>query len=131
MHTYKCCVTTKMFFHHRRHTSYHGRLPPLIICRATKSTRIRDNLVFLKDLTIVEIVENGPPLKGYRVLVTPFQVDIGFPLPWDCALVWTYEGMDFAQKITVDPDNVSGKVLNCNGVLSGWMREWIQSKRAD
>ena len=98
---------------------------------STRSERICDNLVLMADGKIIEVVEEGLPYFGYRVLTAPYEAGVGFPLPWDEVLVWRYDGVDVSELIEVKREDAIGKVMNCQGVLTGWMMPWFQSKRAD
>ena len=99
---------------------------------STRSERICDNLILLEDGKIVEVTEEGPPFRGYQVLTSPYEAGLGFPLPWADVLVWRYDGLDVtSDMVEFERSAAIGKVMNCQGVLTGWMMPWFQSKRAD
>ena len=97
----------------------------------TSSCRVRDNLVLMEDGSLAELTEDGPPMTGHRVLTSPFDADLGVALPWECALVWRYEGLDLSSIVVIDRDRVIGKAMLCRGILTGWLKDWFQSKRSD
>ena len=97
--------------------------------KAGRSKNVKDNLVLLKDFTYAEIMDDEAPYMVYPILTTEYQPDIGITLPWDVVLVHNYDGLDLHRTLAINDEDIVGKGMLCNGVLTGWYMEWFMSKR--
>ena len=97
--------------------------------KATRSKRIRDNLVMLRDGSFAMVLNNTPPYFAHPVNTTVYQADMGFRLPWHITLLFNYEGIDAQKIVTIEEEDITGKGLVCGNILSGHYQEWFMSKR--
>ena len=101
----------------------------MVVQKATKSKRIGNDIVLLKDDTFAQVVTDTAPYHAHPVRTTVYQPDLGFRLPWHVTLLHTYAGVDTMTMRIVSEEEIVGKALICGNVISGSYQEWFMSKR--
>ena len=100
-----------------------------MVRKATKSQRIADDIVLLKDDTFAQVINDTAPFHAHSVLTTVYQPDLGFRLPWHVTLLHTYAGVDTMTVRIISEEEIVGKALICGNIISGSYKEWFMSKR--
>ena len=99
--------------------------------KATRSTRIKDSLVVLKNGKIVEVTTNESPYRAYPVICAPYDPRIGVRLPWEKVGVYRYRGLKYDEVIEVAKEDIVGKAIISGGIITVWLKDWFLSKVDD
>ena len=102
-----------------KHVSVYGRKRRMVVQKATKSKRIADDIVLLKDDSFAQVVTDTAPYHAHPVRTSVYQPDLGFRLPWHVTLLHTYRGVDTMTTRIITEDEIVGKGLICGDILSG------------
>ena len=112
-----------------KHVSFYGKKKKMLVHKATKSKRIANDLILLKDDSFAQVMNDTTPYHAHPILTSVYQPDLGFRLPWHVTLLHTYRGVDTMTMRIVNEDEIVGKALLCGNVLSGNYQEWFMSKK--
>ena len=67
--------------------------------------------------------------KAHHIRTEPFSPRGLPPLPWASVGVSRFKTVDRSSVVMLHRDEIVGKVMNCNGVLTEWRKSWLMSKK--
>ena len=73
----------------------------LKVCKATKSTRIKNSVVVTLNGLIAEVVTDTSPHKAYPVKTEEYNPRVGIELPWADVGVYEYNGLDYDTELSI------------------------------
>ena len=81
------------------------------------------------DVTAKERGKTANNFLAHPIKTAPFAPD-GIPfLPWSSIGVYRFISIDRTRTVTVTRAQITGKVMNCAGILTQWLPSWSMSKR--
>ena len=94
----------------------------------TRSNKNCDSIVYLRDGTFALLVEGQGPWRAHPISVRPYNPAIGLSLPWYMVGIYTFVKVDEEITVNVSREDVEGKGILFDNILSSWLPEWSQSK---
>ena len=114
-----------------RYSAIYAEDRKMKIRKATRSTRIADNIVVLRDGSMATVLTKEAPYRAHKVILDPFDPDIEVKLPWAAVGVHRYGGLQYDRTIILQRADIVGKGMRCGELVCAWHQNWFMSKYDD
>lgn len=109
--------------------AYHEIERPVRILPATRSKKIADDIVMLKNGDFAKVFHNvGDSYLAHYIDTEPYNVNIGLDLPYNLVHMAKFVAVDTDRVIQIRSRDVVGKAMICDKYISGWYSEWAMTK---